>query len=186
MGRALGVAVMLLALTACGEDPSAERISASDASTTATSAPETTTTTVPSTTTSAVATTTTEAPPPTTAALPSILGTWNVVTIRDGSESLTPELDLSVDFDADDSYHTHDGCNAGGGDYAGTGMVLDFREFASTSMGCFSSDDDVQQRRDRELELFLAVIGSGESHWSRSGDTLTLSRASTELVLHRA
>ena len=186
MRQALGIAVLLLALAACGDDPSAERISTSDASTTTTSAPETTTTTAPSTTTSAVATTTTAAPT-TTAPLPSITGKWNVVTIRDGSESLTPELDLSVTVLDERSYRMYDGCNTGGGTYVRTATVIEFTgSGGSTMRGCLSTDEETQARAERETRLFVTVITNNGTRWSLSDDVLRLSRGSTELVLHRA
>jgi heat shock protein HslJ len=98
-----------------------------------------------------------------------LVGTWTVVEVNDGAQTVAavpPEPILTVTFGSDGSVSGFGGCNQFGGPYVSAGDTIGIGPLQATMMACGDSVDTVEQ------QLMVALQAS--TAWALQGDTLEL------------
>ena len=110
----------------------------------------------------------------------SIQGSWSLVSFGGPAAQVTvdPEIETSIEFDAEGNLHGDVGCNGFGGEYTVDGNTITFGPIMSTMMFCEAV---------AEQESITLSVLQEKATFELDGNTLTVTSAdgSTFIVLER-
>lgn len=111
----------------------------------------------------------------------SLEGEWALVSYGDSSNptSALPNVETSINFDADNQVGGNVGCNSFGGEYKLNGNQVTFSGIFSTLMFCEGTMD--------QETVFLNILSEQSLNFELSGNQLTLTSqdGSSVIVLER-
>lgn len=111
----------------------------------------------------------------------SLEGEWTLVSYGDSSNptSALPNVETSINFDADNQMGGNVGCNSFGGEYKVNGNQVTFSGIFSTLMFCEGTMD--------QETVFLNILSEQTLNFELSGNQLTLTTqdGSSVIVLQR-
>lgn len=111
----------------------------------------------------------------------SLEGEWTLISYGDSSNptSALPNVETSINFDADNQVGGNVGCNSFGGEYKLNGKQVTFSGIFSTLMFCEGTMD--------QETVFLNILSEQSLNFELSGNQLTLTsqNGSSVIVLEK-